>query len=1238
MRKLLRIAISVVMVITLIGGVLPPQMVKASIAQPAITTVNIQKAVIEDFTAISDGFVVVGYIQGGSAFAAKVKTDGTAEWTLSLPGNFAYGVAKTQDGDFVVVGSTKSSSVDGYQGDSDILVAKFSADGNLIWAKAIGSRYTDYGYAVLTDGNDIYVGGMAYKGGSQYRYGSAVLAKMSGDGELQWMKAYYPQQGFEYFYDMALDGDTIVAVGMAAPNWSAYKAQIGVITLTKDGDVQAVKNFGSDGAVWDEGYSVAVADDGYIVGGYVGNGPKGGSDIFVMKLSKDLGTKQWETYIGGKNKEGTNYYYDYSRRPLAVYVLGGSIYVASYTKSSDGDFSGLYTSMQCGGYPCPEPVLIELNQSGSVSDIKVYGDQLAGGFHTLGITAEGKLAAAGIGLENGETPYGIIAVFGAGAATPAKPIIAQLPQVVTTPTLTITGTAEGAEYVEISVNANSYTASVTDGTFSAVVTLNEGPNRIKVRACNDAGCSPYTDTYTVYYAQNAQTVGINASILTTPALGDKTFLNGGIKDGDNYVVVGTAIMEGTKNPVIAKVDKDGQAVWIRYLGGSTDYGDGFALAKAEDGYIVVGTTQSSEVNGYHSGTCGKYPCKDILLAKVDENGNIKWQKAIGTENDDAAYSILKVSDGYLVVGYTNKNTDKKLYGEGIILKVSDNGDILWQKEINTKKVESLRDIVKAENGGYIAVGMAWGAKRDIAIVGLDDNGSVTWTKILGSDGYDEAYAIAHITDDMYVVVGYTAGLGENFHQGTCGNHTCEDGIVITIEGDGSVIGLRAIGGSGKDMLSDVAVAGDSLVVVGTTQSTDGDMDGVVTPHACGELQCEEGFVAALPTSLIQTDVWALDGETMKSGLEGLTADGSTAFGYYSPSKDVPPTGVIVTVNVGVTQAGVPSKPIVDNIPSSVSSEPIAITGKVDENTEYVKAVVTYADGTSAEFKAQPSEDGSFKISVNLKEGTNTISVYACNELGCSEPAGPFTVEYTPAPPQAPTLDQLSEELTYEEEIEITGYAPSAGLLKIFVNGEEKVSQQVEEGPFQVTVPLERGLNTITAKLCNSAGCSEESNAITIRRAIIIEMWLYRAEYRYCGKTRMMDAAPFIIPPGRTVVPIRFVAEGLGFDVQWFAETRQVVITGEVGGEPLKIILDMHVGKPFKVGERKVYPGKSRVIIQKGSDKPYTIDLRDYNGEDMGVPVIYASRTYVPVRFVAEIFGAQVLWDGTEKKVTIILSD
>lgn len=43
----------------------------------------------------------------------------------------------------------------------------------------------------------------------------------------------------------------------------------------------------------------------------------------------------------------------------------------------------------------------------------------------------------------------------------------------------------------------------------------------------------------------------------------------------------------------------------------------------------------------------------------------------------------------------------------------------------------------------------------------------------------------------------------------------------------------------------------------------------------------------------------------------------------------------------------------------------------------------------------------------------------------------------------------------------------------------------------------------------------------------------------------MDVVPEIIPPGRTMLPLRYVAEGLGADVEWDEKNQEVVITQEV---------------------------------------------------------------------------------------------
>ncbi len=39
-----------------------------------------------------------------------------------------------------------------------------------------------------------------------------------------------------------------------------------------------------------------------------------------------------------------------------------------------------------------------------------------------------------------------------------------------------------------------------------------------------------------------------------------------------------------------------------------------------------------------------------------------------------------------------------------------------------------------------------------------------------------------------------------------------------------------------------------------------------------------------------------------------------------------------------------------------------------------------------------------------------------------------------------------------------------------------------------------------------------------------------------------DVAPIILPPGRTMLPLRFVAEALGCEVDWDAQTRTVTVT------------------------------------------------------------------------------------------------
>ena len=106
-----------------------------------------------------------------------------------------------------------------------------------------------------------------------------------------------------------------------------------------------------------------------------------------------------------------------------------------------------------------------------------------------------------------------------------------------------------------------------------------------------------------------------------------------------------------------------------------------------------------------------------------------------------------------------------------------------------------------------------------------------------------------------------------------------------------------------------------------------------------------------------------------------------------------------------------------------------------------------------------------------------------------------------------------------------------------------------------------------------------------------------------GETVINDVAPEI-KNSRTMLPIRFVAEALGADVEWDAKTRVVTITKD--GDTIKIII-----------------GASTAYL---NGKAVKLDSAAY---------IKDSRTYLPVRFVAENLDASVDWDKDTYKVTII---
>lgn len=105
-----------------------------------------------------------------------------------------------------------------------------------------------------------------------------------------------------------------------------------------------------------------------------------------------------------------------------------------------------------------------------------------------------------------------------------------------------------------------------------------------------------------------------------------------------------------------------------------------------------------------------------------------------------------------------------------------------------------------------------------------------------------------------------------------------------------------------------------------------------------------------------------------------------------------------------------------------------------------------------------------------------------------------------------------------------------------------------------TVPIIKGGRTFIPirYLTEAMGASIEwdggESKVTIKHGnILIELWIGRNTALVNGNEVPIDAGnpeiiPFLVPPGRTMMPLRFVAENLGCDVEWDPVPREVKIT------------------------------------------------------------------------------------------------
>ena len=269
----------------------------------------------------------------------------------------------------------------------------------------------------------------------------------------------------------------------------------------------------------------------------------------------------------------------------------------------------------------------------------------------------------------------------------------------------------------------------------------------------------------------------------------------------NFLIAGRKLETDTNEDFyLLKIDPDGDTLWTSTIEGpGKDYGHQI-IETADNGFAIIGESRDL-ITGQ----------KDIYFVKTDASGQQEWNRKIGDEEFDVAYSVIQSpNQDYVIAGYlttispvdttseavlirtssTGVPLDTIFLGESIagsgaevlaadgggyitavyngtsvfLKKVDNTGDEVWSQEMPEglfiffgSSLISTPDGGFALTGSYTASGQS---QEDIKIVKTDGQGNIQWEKTHGSPiNNDRAIAICNAQGNGFGILGNTQSFG-----------------------------------------------------------------------------------------------------------------------------------------------------------------------------------------------------------------------------------------------------------------------------------------------------------------------------------------------------------------------------------------------------------------------------------------------------------------------------------------------
>lgn len=253
---------------------------------------------------------------------------------------------------------------------------------------------------------------------------------------------------------------------------------------------------------------------------------------------------------------------------------------------------------------------------------------------------------------------------------------------------------------------------------------------------------------------------------------------------------------GSMDYWVVKLDKDGVIQWQKTYGG--EYSDILRSMEqtSDNGYILAGYSNSPVSGDKTESSKGG---GDYWVLKLNDSGVIEWQKTYGGDGDDQPYAIHQTKDGGYILG-GNSNSSNALTTEGgivangtdyWILKLDQEGGVVWSKTFDFGKVDILTSLVENADGTYLVGGHARNSAprsgnglvskaagliakekdgiNDYVALKITEKGDEIWNRTVGSGGEDILRKLVETRDGGYLMAGTSNGSSKDKNSSIGGN-------------------------------------------------------------------------------------------------------------------------------------------------------------------------------------------------------------------------------------------------------------------------------------------------------------------------------------------------------------------------------------------------------------------------------------------------------------------------------------